>query len=179
MLKILFVLLLSGFVLSGYGQSADSLTIKNIDGADVSLLSYQGKKILFLIAPSDLSDSLKVNEIAAFNAQYGDSLHLVCIMSKEDGYVDSNKAAIKSMYQSRGLNVLLTEGMYTKKAAGTNQSTLMQWLTKRSINKRFDEDAGGVGQQFYVNENGKLFSVLVAQTPLLSPAVKRNIDRKM
>ena len=75
--------------------------------------------------------------------------------------------------------VLLTEGMFTKKSAGVNQSALMKWLTNRSMNKRFEEDAGGVGQKFFADEKGKLYSVLVAQIPLFSPAVDRNIQRHL
>lgn len=178
MIKILFVLLLSGFVLSGYGQSSVyTQSVTNIDGGQVLLNSYAGKKILFIIAPAKLADTAKVDELAAFNTRYGDTIKLIGIMSLEDGYVDSNKAAIKSMYQSRGVNIVLTQGMYTKKTSAY-QPALMQWLTKRTMNKRFEEDAGGVGQQFYVDESGKLFSVLIAQTNLFSPAVERNVYRK-
>ncbi len=178
MIKTLFVLLLCSAALSMYGQSADSLSVNNIDGSSVSLLSYQGKKILFLIAPARISDSSKLDELAAFNSRYGDTVKLVGIMSKEDGFVDSNKAKIKTMYQNKGINILLTEGMFTKKTAGANQGSLMQWLTKLSMNKRFEENAKGVGQKFFADENGKLFSVLIPETSLFSSAVERNIYKK-
>ena len=178
MIKTLLILLLCSAALSMYGQSADSLSVNNIDGSSVSLLSYQGHKILFLIAPARLSDSTKLNELASFNSRYGDTVKLVGIMSKEDGYVDSNKTKIKTMYQNKGINILLTEGMFTKKGSGANQGSLMQWLTKQSLNKRFDEDTKGVGQKFFADENGKLFSVLIPETRLFSPAVDRNIYRK-
>ena len=178
MLKILFVLLLSGFVLSGFGQSVDSLTIKNIDGANVSLLSYMGSKTLFLIAPSRPADSAELKELAAFNVRYGDTIKIVGILSFEDGYVDSNKMAIKAMYQHKGINLLLTEGMYTKKSAA-NQSALMKFLTWQSLNKRVDDDAMGRGHKFFVNENGKLYATLIPQASLFSAAVKRIVERKL
>lgn len=178
MLKCIFLLLLSGFALSSFGQSAIyNQSVTNIDGGQVMLNSYAGKKVLFIIAPARLADTAKVDELVAFNTRYGDTVKLIGIMSLEDGFEDSNKVAIKSMYQSRGVNIVLTQGMYTKKSSA-NQSAIMQWLTKRTMNKRFDDDAGGVGQQFYVDENGKLFSVLIAQTDLFSPAVERNVFRK-
>ena len=144
----------------------------------MALSSYQGSKVLFIIAPVDIEDSLKVSEIAAFNNRYGDTVKLIGIVSNEDGYVDSNKTKIKAMYQSKGVNIVLTEAMFTKKSAGANQSALMQWLTKQSMNKRFDENAKGVGQKFFADENGKLFSVLIPETDLFSPAVERNVYRK-
>lgn len=162
-----------------YSQIIYSQSLTDIDGGAISLSTYQGKKILFLIAPSRLADSSKVDEIATFQAKYPDSVKLIGIMSIEEGYVDSNKVAIKSIYQSRGISIVLTQGMHTSSADSTNQSAIMKWLTRRSLNKRFNEDAAGVGQQFYVNEAGKLYSILVPQTPLISPAVERNLVRKM
>ncbi len=178
MKRLLAILLLCGWAAVGSGQSIYTQSFTNIDGGSVSLNTFQGKKILFLIAPIKEADSLKLNEIVAFASKYPDTVKLVGIMSIEDGYVDSNKASIKSMYQSKGINILLTQGMNTKKVAGANQGAIMKWLTNQTMNKRFDDDAGGVGQMFFVNEVGKLYSVLIAQTPLNSPAVDRSVKRK-
>lgn len=175
---ILWVLLLGGCLNVGYGQSIYTQSFTNIDGGTVALSGYQGKKILFVIAPM-LGDTLKVNDLAAFWAKYPDSVKLVGIMSTEEGYADSNKAAIKSMYQSRGITIVLTGGMYTKKAAGNNQGGIMKWLTDKTVNKRYDTDASETGQLFFVNEAGKLFSVLIPETSLLSSSVQRNIERKL
>ncbi len=179
MKKLLFIVWLCGWAMIGNSQSIYTQSITNIDGGTVSLNTYQGKKIVFMIAPIKEADSMKLNEIIAFAAKYPDSVKLVGIMSIDDGYVDSNKASIKSMYQSKGINILLTQGMNTKKVAGANQGAIMKWLTDQTMNKRFDDDAGGVGQMFFVNEVGKLYSVLIAQTPLNSPAVDRSVKRKL
>ena len=178
MKKLLAIVLLFGWATVGSGQSIYTQSLTDIDGSSVSLSTYLGKKILFLIAPVNEADSLKLDEIVAFAAKYPDSVKMVGILSIEDGYVDSNKASIKSMYQSKGINMVLTQGMLTQRDAGTNQGAIMKWLTTGSMNKRFNTDANGVGQLFFVNEAGSLFSVLIPQTPLLSAAVKRCIERR-
>ncbi len=179
MKRLLVMVWLCGWAMIGNSQSIYTQSFTDIDGGSVSLSTYQGKKILFMIAPLKEADSLKLNEIVAFAAKYPDSVKMVGIMSIEDGYVDSNKASIKSMYQGKGINMVLTQGMLTHRDAGTNQGTIMKWLTSRALNKRFSDDAGGVGQMFFVNEMGNLYSVLIAQTSLISPAVDRNLKRKL
>ncbi|MBC7387782.1 MAG: hypothetical protein H7329_01100 [Opitutaceae bacterium] len=112
-LLVAFALL---FAVHGFSQTIYTQTINNIDGSPVALSSYQGSKVLFIIAPTKLADSSMVDDIDSFKVKYGDTIKLVGILSFEDGYADSNKAAIKSIYQSRGLgNMLLTEGMHTRK----------------------------------------------------------------
>lgn len=176
---ICMLLLISVTITKTSAQSIHALSLTNIDGAQVSLNTFLGQKVLFIIAPVKISDSLKVDELATFNARYGDTIKLVGIMSVEDGYADSNKALIKALYQAKGVNLLLTQGMHTRKAAGASQTAIMKWLTDRNLNKRFDADGEGVGQKFFIDENGKLYSVLIAQTHLFSPAVERNIYRKL
>jgi hypothetical protein len=71
---------------------------------------------------------------------------------------------MQAMYKKMG--IVLTEGMYTKKSSGSNQSALMKWLTDRTKNRHFDIDSEGIGQKFIVNATGRLFAVLPPQVSL-------------
>lgn len=176
---VFIFLVATQFALRANGQSVYTQSIRDINDQEVTLSICQGKKTMFIIAPVEQADSLKLDAIAAFNNRYGDTIKLIGIISKEHGYVDSNKARIKAMYQSKGINMLLTQAMFTKKEAGANQSALLKWLTVKSLNKRFGEEVLGIGQKFFVDENGKLYAVLIPQTDLFSPAVERNIYRNL
>ena len=92
-LLVVFALL---FAVHGFSQTIYTQTINNIDGSPVAFSSYQGSKVLFIIAPTKLGDSSMVDDIDSFKVKYGDTIKLVGIMSFEDGYADSNKAAIKA-----------------------------------------------------------------------------------
>jgi hypothetical protein len=139
--------------------------------------SYSGKKVLLIIAPSTLSDSLKIFEIKSFQDRYNDSVVIIGIMSIENGFNTSNGNTIKGFYQQKGINIILTSGMHTKKSSGSNQSALMKWLTTKSLNSKFDIDAMGVMQKYFVNESGKLYGVISPKTSLMDANVSWAIYR--
>jgi hypothetical protein len=166
-MKLLFtVCLLMGIGWYAGAQTIYSQSFKNIDGQTVTLSSFQHKKLLLFIAPIERSDSLRINEIDSFQTVYGDSVQLIGIMSIEDGYTDSLLQEIKAYYT--GSNIILTEGMYTRKAAATSQHALLQWLTTRSLNKRTDDDIIGTGQKFFISSNGRLQEVQGPAVPFFN-----------
>ena len=158
--------------------SIHSIAVNDIDGASINLSSYQGSKLLICIAPNNIEDSNRIKEIGALLQQYGSQIKLIGVMSLENGYIDSNKAAIKAAYSSRGIDIKLTTGMNTKKSAGNNQSAIMQWLTTKTMNGRFNIDAKGIGQKFFIDKNGKLFEIVAPEAPYDSDIVKATINRK-
>ena len=152
------------------GQNFSQLSFKTISGDSVSLSSFSGKKTLFFIAPLNQSDPA-YGQIQAFKNRYLDTVRVVAVFSYEDGYQSSNASAIQNLYN--GMSIILTEGVYTKKTSGTNQSTLMKWLTKKTMNLHFDMDSGGIGHKFFVTESGRLFAVMPAQTSLSSTIIDK------
>lgn len=169
-MKNVFLLLATTVCLFNcYSQSIYSIGFNDIDGNNISIAQYQNKKVLFLIAPISTTDSLLIDGIISFKDHFGDSIQLVGIMSVEDGYSSANRQSIKELYQSRGINILLTEGMYTRKSSGAGQSALLQWLTDKEDNKRFNTDASGIGHKFFVSRMGKLLGSVSAQVPFSDP----------
>lgn len=168
-IMILFVLL-TGFVAGGFSQSVYELSFKSANGDSISLSQYRGKKVLIMIVPLNLKDSV-YHQLEAFRSRYGDSVAIVAIPSVEDGFVPGNKAAVSKLYNNKGFT--LAEGMKTRRAAGAQQSPLMQWLTDVKKNRHFNNDAEGVGQKFFVSESGRLFAVMGSRTSLQSPIIDR------
>lgn len=164
---VCFVLLTG---LSVNSQNFHQLSYKSLSGDTVLLSSFTGKKTMFFIAPLNQSDSA-YSKLQAFKSRYLDTVRIVCVLSVEDGYQSSIASSIQNLYS--GMGVLLTEGMYTKKSSGSNQSSLMRWLTNKTHNLHFDMDAGGIGYKFFVTESGRLFAVMPSQTPLNSPIIDR------
>jgi glutathione peroxidase len=149
-------------------QDYQQLSFNTMDGQSFSLSFFSGKKVLFVIAPLAQSDSTFL-QLQSFLNRYHDTVKVVAIPSFEYGYQPSNASAIKSLYNNTG--IILTEGMYTKKTSGTNQSAIMKWLTDKNRNYHYDMDVQGIGQKFFVSEKGSLFGVLVPQTSLQHPIV--------
>jgi glutathione peroxidase len=140
-----------------YSQSFNQLSFRKLNGDTVWTSSYAGKKVMFYIAPLSQSDSAFI-QLQAFKARYGDTVQIVGILSIEDGFQNSNASSIEAMYA--GIGIVLTEGMYTKKQSGANQSSLMKWLTDKNMNRHFNMDAKGIGHKFFVGEGGRLFGVM-------------------
>ena len=153
------------FFLLVSGQNFYQLKFKNINGDSVSLSSLAGKKVLFFITALSQSDS-NFSQLQAFKNRYRDSIQVIGILSFEDGYHSNNASAIRRLYNNMG--IILTEGMYTKKSSGNNQSPLMKWLTDKNKNMHFDIDAKGIGQKFFVSQVGRLYAVMSPESSLAS-----------
>lgn len=137
------------------------IRFNDIDGKQTDLLRYRGMKSMVLIISGQEKDSVWMNQLVPFYQQYKDSIGIVAIPSIEDGYSEANKATAKRLFAERNIKALITEGFYTRKAAGNNQAELMQWFTNKDQNMRFDRDIYGPGHRFFLDEMGGLqYSVL-------------------
>lgn len=74
------------------------------------------------------------------------------------------KDSLKQWYRSiLSMDVIVTEGMYTRKTSGSQQHPLFKWLTDKSKNNHFDNDVTGPRDKFIVWSDGELTGVLGAQ----------------
>lgn len=149
-----------------YDQSFNDINSRN-----VNLNDFAGKKLLFIILPGSITDSLN-SRLKNFMTTYGDKVQVIGVPSQEDGYSEDSKAAMQALCQNTG--ILVTEAMVTRKGSG--QSPLMKWLTNKNENGRFDMDVKGPGHKFFVNEQGKLYAVLAGKLPLSSPFINKIVN---
>jgi hypothetical protein len=103
----------------------------------------------------------------------------VGILSIEDGYMPALDTAIAQQYgEAIQLGLLLTAGMQVRKEAGSNQASLIQWLTDKDSNGHYDEDADETGKKFFVSGDGELFAVLGKPLSLDDPIVERILQSR-
>lgn len=113
-------------------------------------------------------DSIVMNELTSFQKQHAGGLAVIGILSNELGYNNEKKNEIKKLYkQDRNSEIIITEGMNAKKDSA--QSLLLQWLTDKEKNKRFNNDIRGVGYKFFVDETGKLYATIGPELHLSHP----------
>jgi hypothetical protein len=148
------------------------IQFKDIYGKQASLLPYRGMKMMVIIISGQEKDSGWLNRLVPFYQQYKDSIGIVAIPSIEDGYSDDNKATVKRLFNERGIRALITEGSYTRKAAGSKQSELMQWFTNKAHNMRFDRDIMGAGHRFFLDEMGGLQYTVVPTVQYAAPFIQ-------
>lgn len=171
MKKIAFLnIVFTTIVSTSLAQKFSDLTFKDAQGETISLGNYSGKKIMFYILPLNASDPA-YGDLLAFKSRYLDTVAIIGILSIEDGFQNSVGDEIRSLYSN--MNIVMTEGCYTKKSSGGNQAVIMKWLTDKNYNRYFDMDAKGTGHKFFVNESGRLYGVLPPGSSLISTFIDK------
>lgn len=152
------------------------IALKNVDGNEIQLSQYRGKKLLFILLPLSAHDTtVSVNDIARLQTKYQNSVVIIGIPSEEAGYKTQDADKLKKIYNDASDNIIIAEGMKVKK--GTGQSLLFQWLTNKDMNHHFDHDGQGVGSKFFVDEKGELYAVMGPKLALTNPLMDRILAR--
>lgn len=165
--KYLFFLLFMICKIHAQSQSIDSLSFVTSDGNTFSMSTYAGQKVLFFIAPTNPVD-YRFKEVDSFYHKHGTNIKMIGILSAESGHHDSLNVKVKSFYQERGINIILTKTLYVQSTNNSIQSDLLKWLSKKSLNKRFETEIKDGMYKFFIEPSGKLFSVLKPEQPLFS-----------
>jgi glutathione peroxidase-family protein len=177
-IKNIALVILSLLILS-FGlplKSIYTIKIRDINGGMVDLGKLKGKKMVIITVSGKESDS-SLGHLSTLHLKYRDSATFIGVLSKEDGFDDADKQAVKKRFKEyKKLDIVLTEGMYTKKGSA-NQSELMKWLTHKEQNRRFNNDVSGPGQIFFIDEEGELYAVMTAHTSLSNPVIGRIMSR--
>jgi len=148
-------------------ESVYTHSVTSIEGVNKPLNVYQGKKLLIVTLPiqqNNSSDSL-LQSLDSINTAYMGTLIIIAAPSYEDGYTVSLKDSLKQWYRSKlSMDIIVTEGLYTRKTSGNQQHPLFKWLTEKARNDHFDRDISGPGEKFIVWITGELIGVLGSQT---------------
>lgn len=168
-----FFLLLSFRPLDG---GIYDITVTTIDGNQIALSQFRGKKLLFLLLPLSAQDTMvSVNDIGRLQTKYQSSVVVIGIPCEEAGYKARDADKLKKTYKASSANIIITEGMKVKK--GTGQFSLFEWLTSKDKNHHFDQDVRGVGSKFFVDEEGDLYAVMTPKLALTDPLMERILSR--
>lgn len=166
--SLLLIFILLTLTHTGRSQGIYGQALKDVNGKDIALQHYAGKKILFIVLSPKTADSLS-REIRAFKKQYGNTVHVIGVLSAEDGVTEATKPGL---LRSLSINdIELTGIQHTRKGIG--QSPVLQWLTNRKQNGHFDREVTSPGQKFFVSENGKLYAVIGPEKHLDAPIIAK------
>ena len=156
-----------------------SISFTNIENSNVSISAYQGKKIMIMTLPifrSHSNDSL-LNTIDSIAGAYPTSLSVICVPSFEDGFIESNKESLKQWYRSfLRESIVISTGMYTRKASGNLQHPLFRWLTNKEQNGNMNKDVEGIGSKFFIHTDGHLLAVFSERVKLGNKYVHQTLQ---
>lgn len=169
MAKYLVLIVVFFLGTSFFQESIYTHTVTTIEGVNKPLSAYQGKRILIITLPvvqNPSNDSL-LHSLDSLQAANAGTLIVIAVPSYEDGYTVAQQTTLKNWYRSILSNdVIVTEGMYTRKASLNQQHPLFKWLTDKDRNGYFDRDVAGPRDKFVVWTDGQLIGVLGAPTKL-------------
>lgn len=144
-------------ILFSLNSSIYSYTISDVDGNEISLDSFQHKKILFVNIATGSTYASQLGQLQQLQQQYADSLIVIGFPSNSFGNESRSDAQVKSFCQSQyGVSFLLT----AKGAVnGSSIQPVYQWLTLKSENGQLNTSVQGDFQKYVVDRNGELIGV--------------------
>jgi glutathione peroxidase-family protein len=163
------IALITALALSAFHYSDPGVydyTIITADSATHYLSEYQGKKMMIVILPATQTpeDSLYLLRIDSISQAQQAQLTIIGIPSYEDGYADDSVHTLLNWYASIiDSEVVITQGMFTHQSSDSLQNPLFTWLTHWEQNNHFEQEVGGPGEAYFINEQGELYGVFAPE----------------
>ena len=152
-------LLVSAFCTDG---SFYDYSISSTDNQTYELSNTRGKKCLIFLLPAAQTndDSLWLIRIDSISRSNFDHLTVIGVPSKENGYVGDLQELLSDWYRSMlDSGIIISKPLFTHKVSAVQQDGLFQWLTHAEKNGHINNETGGPGSMFFINEQGELYGV--------------------
>lgn len=133
----------------------------DIDGNEVHMSSFAGKKILIVNTASAGNAASQYAGLDSLYGLYQDSMVIIAFPSNSFGNEPLDNAGIKSFIQNNYDGHFIVAAKTS--VAGEDQHPLFQWLTKDSLNHTLSTTIDRDFYKFLLDENGKLMGVYAGE----------------
>ena len=156
-MKTLLSILLMATVFTTNAQSIHSFTVKSIDGKNLNLASFKGKKILIVNTASKCGYTPQYEGLEKVYEQYKDKLVILGFPCNQFGGQEpgTNEEIVAFCKKNYGVSFPLADKIEVK---GDNIAPIYQWLTMKSKNGILDASIGWNFNKFLIDENGKMIA---------------------
>lgn len=149
--------------LMAQSDSLYSLSYTAIDGSEISLEQFRGKKILFVNVASECGFTGQYEELQQLHENHGDKVIIIgfpCNQfgGQEPGSEEEIQTFCKKNY---GVTFLLASKIDVK---GEAQHPIYAWLTTEALNQSEDSTVKWNFEKFLVDENGNFVEHFRSQT---------------
>ena len=150
-----FILMITTFVLNA--QSIHTFKVAGIDGKQINLAAYKGKKILIVNTASKCGYTPQYESLQKVYDQYKDKLVILGFPCNQFGGQEpgTNAEIVEFCEKNYGVTFPLADKVDVK---GTDQSSIYQWLTQKTKNGVLDATIGWNFNKFLLDENGKMLA---------------------
>ncbi|MBY0244164.1 MAG: glutathione peroxidase [Sphingobacteriaceae bacterium] len=151
-----------------------SFSFKTIDGKEVKLSSFKGKKILIVNTASKCGYTVQYEELEKLHKQYGKNIVLIGFPSGDFGGQElaTNKEIKEFCSTKFKTSFLMAEKTSVK---GASISNLFKYLTSQE-NPDFNGDINWNFEKFLINEKGQLVHRFRSNVKPLDAQIIKNFN---
>jgi glutathione peroxidase len=173
-MKLLLSIMLFAATTALSAQSIHSFTVKSIDGKDIKMSSFKGKKILIVNTASKCGYTPQYESLEKVYEQYKDKLVIIGFPCNQFGGQEpgSNEEIVEFCKKNYGVTFPLADKVDVK---GTNTAAIYQWLTQKSKNGVLDASISWNFNKFLLDENGKMIAYYPSNVKPDSEAILSNL----
>jgi len=155
-------------------QDIYDIAINAIDGKPISLLEFEGKKILFVNVASECGFTKQYKELQALSDKYQDELVVIGSPCNQFGKQEPGDASqIQEFCELNfGVKFLLTEKIDVK---GSKQHPLYKWLTSKDLNRKKSSSVKWNFQKYLVDDKGYLIDYYYSITKPMSSKITKHL----
>ena len=163
-----FILMMTTFVLNA--QSIHTFKVAGIDGKQINLAAYKGKKILIVNTASKCGYTPQYESLQKVYDQYKDKLVILGFPCNQFGGQEpgTNEEIVAFCKQNYGVNFPLADKIDVK---GANIAPIYQWLTQKAKNGVLDANISWNFNKFLLDENGKMIAYFPSNVKPESEAI--------
>jgi glutathione peroxidase len=148
-------------------KSIYDISLKGINGEDINLNNFKGKKILFVNVASKCGFTPQYEKLQKLHEKYGDKIVVIGLPCNQ--FADQEPGTHEEILQfcrlNYGVTFQLTEKINVK---GPDQHPLYSWLTRKELNGVKDSEVKWNFQKYLVDEEGNFIDVFYSVTSPLS-----------
>jgi glutathione peroxidase len=150
------------------------IEINTIDGKEINLRDFKGKKILFVNVASECGFTKQYKDLQSLHEKYNDDLVIIGLPCNQFGGQEPGTAEeIQSFCQVNfGVEFLITEKIKVK---GSEQHPLYAWLTKKELNGKKNSSVKWNFQKYLIDEQGELIDYYYSTTNPLSKKITQHL----
>ncbi len=137
-----------------------SFTVKTIDGEEISLAQFKGKKVLVVNVASKCGHTPQYEDLQKLYEEYGGD-DFTIIGFPANNFLRQEPGTNEEIKEFCTVNYGVTFPMMAKiSVKGKNIHPLYEWLTKEENNGVMDAKVSWNFQKFMIDENGELVDMV-------------------
>ena len=151
-------------------ESIYNIDISNIDGFELSLEKFRGKKILFVNVASNCGFTKQYKELERLYQLYKEELVVIGLPCNQFGGQEpgTNSEILDFCRKNYGVSFIMTEKIDVK---GPDQHPLYSWLCNKEKNGKTNSKVRWNFQKYLVDEDGNFLQYFYSTTSPLSDKI--------